>query len=141
MKIKLIVGLLVVFFSVQKTYSQDWNFVCNSLDKETYYMNSSYLSKGDMTIKIWVKKLNEKQIFVKKGKSKIRKTVINEEKILWEFDCENQKEMIHYGILYNSSGSVIKQYEPLDYQKEWNIIIPGSIGESLLNKACEIYNE
>jgi hypothetical protein len=137
MKIKLIVGLLVVFFSVQKTYSQEWNFVCNSLDKETYYMNSSYLSKGDMTIKIWVKKLIEKQIFVKKGKSKIRKTVINEEKILWEFDCENQKSMIHYGILYNSSGKVIEEYEPLDYQKEWSMIIPGSIGESLLNKACE----
>jgi hypothetical protein len=140
MKKKLIFGLLVVFFSIQKTYSQEWIFV-DYTDDDTCYINSKYLSKGDMKIKIWVKEESKKQVYVRKGKSKVKKTVINIEKTLFEFDCENQKYMNHYSVTYNSSGSVIKHYEPLDYQKVWHLIIPGSVGESLLNKACEIYND
>ena len=140
MKTKLVFVLLVVFLSIQKTYSQDWNYVGYSTRYGHYYINSAYLSKDGQKIKIWAKREFEKQVYVKKGKSKIKKTVTNEEKILYEFDCENQRLMHHYSIIYNSDGSATQEYDPLDYQKEWSVIIPGSVGESLLNKVCELYN-
>lgn len=137
---KLILLVILLFASIHVSYSQEWNYIGASVSNEFFYMNSSYLSKDGQTIKIWVKKEFEKQIYVKKGKSKVRKKVMNEEKILYEFDCENQKLMIHYRIVYNSAGIAVETYDPLDYQKEWRVIIPGSVGEGLSEKACEFLN-
>lgn len=142
MKQIVILSFILYFFSINNTYSQEgWILAgTNTNSKETYYINSTYISNENQLIKVWTKTVIEKVVMVSKGKSKIKKIITSEKKVLWEFDCENQKLMLHYGITYDNLGNASKTYSPADYEKEWVVMVPGSVGEALLNKACELYN-
>ena len=142
MKYMIIISFIICFLSTNKVYSQEsWIVAAKSIDsKGTYYINSTYISNENQIIKIWIKSIIQKDLWVTKGKSKIKKKVYTENRLLYEFDCENHKTMLLYDVKYNSSGDVISAYNPEEYEKKWEISIPDTIGEILLNKVCELYN-
>jgi hypothetical protein len=125
--------------SINNLYSQEnWIEIGkSSISDETFYINSTYVSNDNNIVKVWIKTTTIKTI---KNKSKSSKKIKTDKKFLYEFDCQNNKLRILYAVYYNSSGNVIDTYNPNEYALDWEIAIPDSLGEYLLNKACELYN-
>ena len=129
--------LIVTCCSFSKLLAQDWTFVCNSKDgKEKYYLKSTPVSNDGGDIKVWSKTLMSKYI-----NPKNKKTYLNVEyKILYEFDCTDRKMQFLSINVYNASGDIIYSYEFKSYELEWKHIVPETIAEQLLDKACELFN-
>jgi hypothetical protein len=130
---------IVCFLSINNLYSQEnWIEIGkSSISDETFYINSTYVSNDNNIVKVWIKTTTIKTI---KTKSKSSKKIKTDKKFLYEFDCQNNKLRILYGVFYNSSGNVIDTFNPDEYSIDWEIAIPDSLGEYLLNKSCELYN-
>lgn len=130
---------IVCFLSINNLYSQEnWIEIGkSSISNETFYINSTYVSNDNNIVKVWIKTTTIKTI---KNKSKSSKKIKTDKKFLYEFDCQNNKLRILYGVFYNSSGNVIDTFNPDEYSIDWEIAIPDSLGEYLLNKSCELYN-
>ena len=125
------------------SFSQNWIEVTKDKFGNKFYIKSSIVSKGgdlgieDSVIKIWLKK-TEKKITDQRSKSK-RKVYYNAYMLkLMEFDCKNTKSRTLSITGYSSSGVVLGT-ESIDYA-EWEYIVPDSVGEILLEKVCELYN-
>jgi hypothetical protein len=142
MKNTITICLLICFLSISSIYSQEnWIEIGKSnISDETFYINSTYISNENSVVKIWIKTITVKEIIKSKNNSKSKKKIKTEKKFLYDFDCANNKIRILYGIFYNSSGEVTDKYNPDEYEIPWEIVIPDSLGEYLLNKSCELYN-
>jgi hypothetical protein len=139
MKQVILLSFISFFLNISKIYSQEnWIEIGKSkISDETFYINSTYVSNDNNVVKVWIKTTIIKTV---KTKSKSTKKIKTDKKFLYEFDCQNNKLRILYAVFYNSSGNVIDTYNPDEYSIEWEISIPDSLGEFLLNKSCELYN-
>ena len=139
MKYTILISFILFFISTNKIHSQEnWIEIGkSSTSDETFYINSTYVSNDNNVVKVWIKTTTIKTI---KNKSKGTKKIKTDKKFLYEFDCQNNKLRILYGVFYNSSGNVIDTYNPDEFSIDWEIAIPDSLGEYLLNKSCELYN-
>lgn len=119
----------------EPTDQPDWIYVCkktNGLDK--FYMKSTCVSANDHVIKIWVKDIAAS--FTYSGRT--YRNVSTE--TLYEFDCSGRQLQIDQAVTYDSEGNTIESYEYEDYERKWTDVVPGSIGEMLLNEACQLFN-
>ena len=139
------ISLIITLFLSFGAFSQNWIDVTKDKFGNKYLIKSTYFSKGNdndftstpTSIKIWTKKIVLKiEDKTSKGKGKIYYNPYIIE--LSEFDCENSKSRVLSRIAYTSKGGVIMS-EDLQYS-DWNFIIPESVGETILNKVCELYN-
>lgn len=139
MKQIILLSFISFFLNINKIYSQEnWIEIGKSkISDEIFYINSTYVSNDNNVVKVWIKTTTIKTV---KTKSKSTKKIKTDKKFLYEFDCQNNKIRILYAVFYNSSGNVIDTYNPEEYSIEWEISIPDSLGEFLLNKSCELYN-
>lgn len=139
MKQIILLSFISFFLNISKIYSQEnWIEIGKSkISDEIFYINSTYVSNDNNVVKVWIKTTTIKTV---KTKSKSTKKIKTDKKFLYEFDCQNNKLRILYAVFYNSSGNVIDTYNPEEYSIEWEISIPDSLGEFLLNKSCELYN-
>lgn len=55
-------------------------------------------------------------------------------------DCNDKKIKIITTTVYNAQGTVIDNYTYEEYEQEWIDIVPDSMGESMLDKICELFN-
>ena len=142
MKNTIAICLFICFLSLNKIYSQEnWIEIGKSnISDETFYINSTYISNENSIVKVWIKTITVKEITNSKSKSKSKKKIQTEKKFLYDFDCANKKLRILYGIFYNASGNVTEKFNPDENEISWEISIPDSLGEYLLNKSCELYN-
>lgn len=119
---------------VVKTETPTWILVGHDLEKTSYYIKSTMESKDfSNAYKVWVKELMP----TFKIKTKIYKNV--KILILYSFYCEEKQISKEQWVLYDSNGKVITNSQPYDTGIPENVI-PDSMGESLLNKACELFN-
>ncbi len=125
-------------------FSQNWTEVTKDKFDNKYYIKNSIVSRGgdfgndDSIIKIWTKQTSKS---FTDSRSKQKKVYYNIYIIqLFEFDCKNSKSKLLSRTFYSSKGGVIfgNDIEPFD--TDWEMVIPESVGESLLNKVCELYN-
>jgi hypothetical protein len=134
--IKKIILLLLITFLSKAVFCQSWIYVGKSSDGNPYYMRSTSV-ESSLTKKVWVKH-NKSKLTVKKSGRTL--TYINGyDVLLYEFNCEEKQLMLHSVISYSSKGTVVDSYRPQDYEKEWSDVVPESVGEMLLEKACELF--
>lgn len=139
MKFKILILLCLSMLNNCNLFAQEeWILAGYSSSSEPYYVNSTLLERDGENITIWIKSITEKKTISKKTKKTIYSN--SENKILYEFNCSGSKLKLKYAINYNSKGEVISNYKPEEFEQEWEYVVPGSIGEILLNKACELYN-
>ena len=140
---KAFIILISIFFIGQKGISQDWISVGADNEGDKWYVKSTYVSKNGFgnsqdNIKIWTKQELKKITIKKNGKTL---TYTNAKKLqLVVADCSEQKVKFITTTVYNSQGKIIDNYTIADYEQEWKDIVPDSIGESMLNKICELFN-
>jgi hypothetical protein len=136
MKLKLL--LFIMAFSFASAVSaQDWIYVGQSAkDESKYYIRSTPVA-NNYHKKVWIKQTNKKITIQKNGKSVVYNDAYD--LILYEFNCNDRQILIHSMASYSSTGTLLESYKPEEYEKEWSDVIPDSVGEMLLNKACELY--
>ena len=118
-------------------YREGWTYLAESQHqgegRATYYIRNTYISKNYSVIKIWAKV----EYSFKKLKGKIYKNV--EAKSLYVFNCQTKTIQCEQIAYFNSSGSTIQTSDILFYDPE-KVVAPDSIGELMLNKVCELFN-
>lgn len=110
-------------------------YVCLSKLNE-YAVDVPTIKKSSIVTE-WVKQTgnisyfdDEKEILLKDG----------HQLSLYMYDCEKRRSKLIVGIVYDSKGAVKMSLEREHYQVDWITVIPDSVGESLLEYACNMYN-
>lgn len=137
-----VIGLAFILFG-KVSLCQDWYYVGVDKDGDKWYVKSSYVKKEDdygsgENIKIWTKKELKKTTIKRKGKS-LTYTNAKELQLILA-NCSDKRIKVITTTVYNSQGNVIVNYTYEDYEQEWIDIVPDSVGESVLNKICELFN-
>src|SRR6478672_5428294 len=137
--------LIITFFILSlNAFSQNWVEVTKDKFGNKYYIKSSIISKGgnfgnNSIIKIWTKQtVNKISDQRSKGKGKVYLNAYM--LILMEFDCENLKSRTLSQTAYSSKGAIIGENNVNENFSDWNYIIPDSVGETIFQKVCELYN-
>jgi hypothetical protein len=133
--------LLIFLLISLNSLAQKWNEVAVDKSGMKYSIKSSYLSKGgdygseEGLVKIWTKKSPVK-LHMKNGKYYKNAYFIE----LIEFDCKNSKTKLFARIAYSLNGNVIFSDNFDSFDNDWENIVPDTVGETILNKVCELFN-
>ena len=142
MKSKIFTTILLIISL--NTLAQKWEEVTKDKFGNKYYIKTSYVSKGgqfgsdENIIKIWTKKTVNEIEDKRQNKRKIYKNAYVIELI--EFDCRNSSTKLHSRTAYSAQGNLIIADNIDPFDTDWNVIIPDSVGETIINRVCELYN-
>lgn len=129
----MIVSAIIVKPSIAQTNKPEWIYVTDTDEYDTIYVKSKYVTKDYQGIKVWTEwRTNTKEI-----DKKIYNYVVS--KRLFIIDCNQQRmKMLNMYTYYDHNKFLDSQQAPYD---EWDEAVPGSIGEVILNKVCELFNK
>lgn len=118
--------------SAQNNINPEWIFV-GSGKESAYYLKTDYAIKTTTGIKVWAK--------IYKTSWEIKGVVHKNVQVrnLLIVDCQGRQTKTLKYIVYNKSNKIIDSFTFSD-DNEWEDVIPGSLGESMLEKACELFN-
>jgi hypothetical protein len=86
---------------------------------------------------VWEKIVSSKTVYYNKRGEKV---TINGYKIqLKEYDCSERKIKLHTVITYNSAGKIVNNYSIEEYMQKWEDAVPETVGEMMMEKACELF--
>jgi tetratricopeptide (TPR) repeat protein len=128
-------------YANQKLKEKEWTYVGVANDGDRFYVKSSYLTKEEGIVKIWVKSISKSASFYKYGKKFSYNNV--KKMLLYEIDCTELKIRASSSVWYNTSGNVIYNndtgFDEYD-EGSWKHVVPESIGEAIYKKVCELFN-
>lgn len=111
-----------------------WQYVLSSSDNKKLFLNLKYMNYeeeyGENLIKSWVK--CEYKTYRFKGVNYLKAYSLT----LTYFNCYKRQIKQQKAVYYSAGGKVLETKE--DDYASWVDIIPDSVGENLLDKACEM---
>lgn len=134
--------ILFLFFLGPSSYCQNWIYAGADAQDVEWYVKSTYIKKyklGSSTekIRLWIKiEFKEKKI-ENNGKPLTLKNAKELQLII--ADCTDRKIKIVTTTTYNSEGMVIDNFNPNEFEQVWDDVVPDSIGDTVLNKICELF--
>lgn len=135
MKIKFILFVLFVLSSYH-SFSQDWQYAGSSQSGNKYYIRNSGTSDGGYK-KYWMKTVAKNISYKKNGKNF---NLINGSSMeLFEYNCYSKQIKLLSIYHYNSSGKVVYSLTIPFYSAEWTDVLPDSVGEMILDRACALF--
>ncbi|TVT39205.1 hypothetical protein FNT36_16225 [Hymenobacter setariae] len=118
--------------------SQAWALVAKDPNGESYSMKSASNEAYTYNKKVWVRHTSPRlTTHTKDGRDAVFPNA--SEVKLYSFDCNSRRLMLYQVVVYNSKGLVVNTYKEEEYERTWDEVIPDSIGEMLLNKACQLF--
>ena len=123
---------VLIFFSGD-IYAQ-WIEAGRSTDNSIYYLRKHSEKYG--STKVWVKEVSKSlAYYTKTGK----KAFINGYSMtLYDTNCDEKQLALVSLTVYNLSGNVVSTTKLEEYEIDWQDVIPDSVGEMILTKACEL---
>ena len=115
-----------------ESIDSNWLYV-GSTEEKSIFLRKNYISKNYSEIKIWVKM----DYSFKTIKGKKYNNV--QAKLFYTFNCKTKTIQCEQFAYYNSSGSIIQKNDITFYDPE-QVVTPDSLGELMLNKVCELFN-
>jgi len=129
---KTLFSLLLIVLPFTVIAQSNWISIGKGTNDEEMLMQDRYATKNNTTIEVWTK--------IKKRKIEILdKTYKNAElKTLYSLNCGERKLLVKRTILYSEKGDVIveSRQRPTD---NYDDVVPDTLGEILLDKACELF--
>jgi hypothetical protein len=135
MKTKFILFALFILIS-NYTFSQDWQYAGSSQSGNMYYLRDAGTSDIGYR-KYWLKTVAKNLSYIKNGKNINLTNGYSME--LFEYNCSSKQIKLLSIYHYNSSGKVVYSLTIPFYRTEWTDVLPDSVGEMILDKACVLY--
>ena len=129
---KIIVTFLLLFMS-STSLCQSWTHIGTQANGDEYYIKKHSNEVG--STKVWIKLISKSIEYYKKGKKYITS---GSQLTLYDTDCSERKLDVRSIVTYNSKGVVLESHEKEDYESDWSSVVPDSVGEAFLEKACAI---
>lgn len=130
---KRILTIILGLFISTQSFSQTWTYVGKNAKSELYFIKKHSETYG--STKVWIKHISKITEYYKRGKTYI---VNGYTLTLYETDCTDRKLNLRTVNTYKSDGTFVDTYSKEEYQNDWTEVVPDSIGEMFLEKACEI---
>ncbi len=136
---KKIIVLLVIGFMPFISFAQDdtWIEVTKNKHKNPIYMKSTLTNIDEYGIQVWLK---QDLPSFKTTKGVVYKNV--HMKTLYSYNCIKIKMQVRSVVMYSSKGEIISSYNRPEYENSFDYedVVPETVAEALLNKACELFN-
>lgn len=123
--------LLLMLFAFSFSYSQDWKLIFE-------LKNGTYYYKANTKNTAWIKLVSDKTEYFPDEISKKAIIVDGYKLMLWKFDCRSRQTGIIQIIAYSQDGEVLDTYRENEILVEMDYVIPGTIGEGLLETFCNL---
>ncbi len=133
---KHLIALLFIFFIYNHASSQDWVFVGEGNQDDSKYYIRNKTVENSSTKKAWIKRTGSKITVKKNGKTYTYRN--GYQVTLYEYDCSENKLKLCRIVSYDSKGVVVESITIKEYLREWTDVVPDSIGEMILTKACSL---
>ena len=141
-KICSVICLVIFILSADRSWAADWIFYTSSTIGKEYYDKSSIKKVNKNISNVWIKillnedaKKNNYLSIKSKGKAPENYNLLNNQSMLIEFDCVNNKVKSSRMTINDAKGSVIVS-EPKSYISQWDYIPPDSNADKLKNIVC-----
>ena len=138
-------GWDVVLFSIVflglahvEAWGEDWKFCTQSEDGTMYYYDATritHLSEG--ILKFWGRAIPSPQAVKKFVKIDPKFKGLHHIISLTEMNCAERKRRPLWIIFYDKNGAPIENVDIPANESDWEMILPGSAQENLLNDLCE----
>ena len=128
---KIIVILALVLGYNNLCFSQEWKLISTTKNGDKYFIKKYDNRK---TPKFWYKHTSENLSYKKNGQTFYANGYSI---ILWGIDCLNRKMKFLEMISYDSNDILLEHWK--NEEATWGEVIPETIGESALLKACEMF--
>jgi hypothetical protein len=131
---------LVAFLGLTygEAWGEDWKFCTQSEDGTMYYYDATritHVSEG--VLKFWGKAIPSPEAVKKFVKIDPEFTQLHHIISLIEMNCAERKRRSLWIIFYDKNGAAIENVHITPGESNWEIVLPGSAQEHLLNDLCE----
>jgi hypothetical protein len=124
--------IVVAMFFPLKAHADNWEYVTSSGSEKSGNYREYFID----TDRIKILSGNKYSYWNKIDYSKDKTIKTNYEMQKWDIDCEKLEVRLRAFAEYNSSGGVLKSGSLSEYESEWEVIVPGSVGEAIGDKVC-----
>jgi len=125
----------MIFFLAMTSFtalSQDW--IIAGKDADGVYLIKKHSQNSS---KIWSKYVSKKLKYSKNSKTLYTSGY---SMCLFDIDCADRKIDLRSSTTYSNDGRVLSSFQMEDYDVNWEEVVPESVGEMILNKACLLLN-
>ena len=136
-----IICLIIFFLFANQSFAADWG-IRGLLPRGTGYYDKNSIKKINKNIsQVWTVTIYNEEgkadafsILKRQEKAPESPEILNQEMILLEFDCVNQKYRIVSMDIYDKKGNILLSVPEIN--DKWHDIIPKSINEKLKDIVC-----
>ena len=126
----IVITLIIFFFNVSPTWSDNWILLITDVEENDYYVDLDSIKKDKDYLYVWIlTNLSEptrKGFLSYKRYRKIDCDLVGSQKLISEY---YDRQMLKGQILYSN-----------ELKAEWQYPIAGSAGEAFIRKVCRIVN-
>jgi hypothetical protein len=135
-----VVLLFIAFLGLThgEARGEDWKFCAQGQDGTMYYYDAArvtHVSEG--VLKFWGKAVPSSEAAKRFVKIDPKFTELHHIISLIEMNCAEQKRRPLWIIFYNKNGVAIENVDISPAESDWEIILPGSPQEDLLDALCK----
>jgi hypothetical protein len=135
-----VVLFFIIFLGLThvEAWGEDWKFYTQSEDGTMYYYDATritHVSEG--VLKFWGKAIPSPEAVKKFVKIDPEFTQLHHIISLIEMNCAERKRRSLWIIFYDKNGAAIENVHITPGESNWEIVLPGSAQEHLLNDLCE----
>ncbi len=135
-----VVLFFITFLGVRQgqAWGEDWKFCTESKDGTMYYYDATrvtHISEG--VLKFWGKAIPSPEAAKKFVKIDPKFTALDHIISLIEMNCTERKRRSLWIIFYDKNGVAIENVDITLGESSWEIILPGSAQEDILDALCE----
>jgi hypothetical protein len=120
-----------------KAWGEDWKFYAQSEDGAKYYYDVTRVTQvSEGVLKFWGKAIPSPEGLKRFAKIDPKFTKLDHVISLIEMNCKERRRRPLWVIFYDQNGGAIEDIEMTLGKSDWEIVLPGSVQETILDALC-----
>lgn len=120
-----------------KAWGEDWKFYAQSEDGTKYYYDVTRVTQvSEEGVKFWGKAIPSPEGLKRFAKIDPKFTKLDHLISLIEMNCKERRRRPLWVIFYDENGVAIEDIEMTLGKSDWEIVLPGSVQETILDTLC-----
>jgi hypothetical protein len=132
-----LVGVGLVILGYGEVWGEDWKFIRNNKNGDSYYYDASSIARPSKNIVRGSVKMVYSEQSINSEVEKLGSSYkdLSHRIILWEMNCSEKKVAFHQTDFYSKKGRTMQSIK-LD-EITWMSIVPDTMGEDLYKALCK----